>query len=639
LSASFLFAQLLNGLAHASTLFVMAAGLSLIFGLCRIVNFAHGSFYMFGALCGAQLLTQALPSWASSPWLYALGMLLAALAAAALGALVERLLLRRLYDAPELYQLVATFGLTLFLHDVMLATWGATEVFAPRFPGLGSAIQLGEHWVPQWQLVNLAVGPLVWLGLHTLLTRSRLGSLLRATAQDREILGTLGVNTRPLLLLTVALGCGLAGLAGAMRLPVEPAHLQMDVQVVVETFVVVVMGGLGSISGAFMACVLLGLVHALALSFFPQLSLVLVFLLMALVLVFRPHGLAGLAQAIGSSNPQPSPTEGVAVFVMPRSSRVFALQLSVLCLGTLACLSAGDYWRNVAADALIMLLLGLSLQSMMALSGLASFGHAAYFGLGAYGAALAHLHWGAGLGWSILAGSALALLLALLLGRALVRSQGVYLAMLSLAVAQMLWALASQWTAVSGGDNGLIGLQLQTVQTNRKVFDALLLLLSLSGIFLLRLLARSRWGAALQAQRDAPQRAAASGLNLNRLRFQAVLVSATWAGLAGAMFAAHHGAVFPSVLSVATSVDALLVVLLGGLHQLWGALLGSTVLAFASAELGRGFDYWRGALGLLIMLLMVAAPQGLMAGLQRAVQVCKQRLRAMSPPPHAKAKP
>ena len=241
-----------------------------------------------------------------------------------------------------------------------------------------------------------------------------------------------------------------------------------------------------------------------------------------------------------------------------------------------------------------------------------SFGHAAYFALGAYGAALAHLHWGAALLPAALVGMLAAVLLAALFGAAVVRSAGVYLAMLSLALAQVVWAAASQWVALSGGDNGLIGLRLVDAQ-GQGAFYLGLLALTLGAVWFLRRLALSVQGAALQALRDAPQRAQASGLPTHALKYRVFVASAALAGLAGALFAAHKGAVFPSAAGVAISVDALLVVLLGGLHQAWGALSGAVLLSVLSAELGRELEYWRGLLGVAIMLIMVAAPSGLLS--------------------------
>ena len=600
---SFFAIQLFNGLSHATTLFLMAAGLTLIFGVTRIVNFAHGSFYMLGAMLSAHIVTVWLPSWGDSATGYIAAMLLGAACAAALGALVEVLLLRRMLGVPELYQLVATFGLTLFMHDVMLWGFGPDEVFAPRFPGLKGSIEIAGEFLPTWHIVTIILGPLVWVGLHLLLTKTTWGQRLRAATADRAMLAALGINPAPLMLGAVALGCGLAGLGGALRLPSEPANLQMDVNVVVETFVVVVTGGLGSISGAFLAALLIGMVHALGVSFFPQATLVVVFVTMAVVLAVRPQGLLGSAVPDGAK-------EIAQKFHVAHGFTAQAAMVFIVLASALAAWFAGDYWRALALDVMILAIFGISLQTMMALGGLVSFGHAAFFALGAYGAALSHTVWGFSLPGALAVGCAAAGAAAAVFGAVVVRSAGVYLAMLSLALAQVIWATATQWTALTGGDNGMIGLQLVTGDTHG-LFYALLCFVTLLAIAALGYTSQTRFGAALQAARDAPQRAAASGLRVGWLRYRVFVESAVLAGLAGGLFAAHKGAVFPSAASVGTSVDALLVTLLGGVHWVWGALAGSALLTIVQAELGRHFAYWRGALGLLVMLLMVFAPSGL----------------------------
>lgn len=605
---TFSLVQLLGGLSYATTLFLMAAGLTLIFGVTRIVNFAHGSFFMLGALFTAHWVTHWFPAWGESAPLYFLAILLGAACAGIAGAAAEFLLLRRMTGAPELYQLVATFGLTLAMHDAMQWGFGPDEVFAPRFPGLKGSVQIGEEFFPVYQLAMIALGPLVWLGLRLLLRRSLFGQRLRAATQDRAMLEALGVNPRPLMLGAVVLGCALAGLAGALQLPREPAHLQMDMNVIVETFVVVVMGGLGSIGGAFVAALLIGLVHAFGISVFPQATLVIVFLTMAVVLVFRPQGLNGKAVSQDSSGVREAVQKFRGLQMRPAGSSLISLAFVAL-----ACLAwaGGPYWQTLAADALILMIFGISLQSMMALGGLVSFGHAAFFALGAYGAALSHSLWGASLPLALAAGCGAALAVAAVFGAAVVRSSGVYLAMLSLALAQVIWAGATQWVELTGGDNGLIGLALVD-EEGRPVFYALLVGLVLVAVFALRFLGRSVMGAALQALRDAPLRASASGLAVSWLKYRIFVESAVLAGLAGGLFAAHKGAVFPSLAAVSTSVDALLVVLLGGVHQLWGTVVGSIVLSYAGAELGREVTYWRGLLGVFIMLIMVASPSGLM---------------------------
>ncbi|MEO0028355.1 MAG: High-affinity branched-chain amino acid transport system permease protein LivH, partial [Pseudomonadota bacterium] len=426
--------QCLNGLSHASTLFMMAAGLTLVFGVTRIVNFAHGSFFMLGALVAGKVVTAWWPDSAHAAWSYALALGVGTLSAAVLGALVEWCLFRPLRHSPPLYPLVATFGLSLVVHDALLWWLGPGEVFAPRFPGLKGSLAIGEEFFPQWQLFTLCLGPVVWLALHLLLTKTKWGQRVRAATQDRDMLDALGVNPAPLMMGVVVLGCGLAGLAGALQLPREPANLQMDLQMVVETFVVVVMGGLGSIAGAFYASVLIGLVHAFGIHFFPQATLVLIFLTMALVLAVRPQGLMGELPGAGQR-------ERVPVFDLGTHRSLFqSWGWAVMLLVSVLLLVSDAYTQNVLEDVLIVMLFGLSLQWMMALSGWVSFGHAAYFGLGAYATALSHLHWGFNAVMAAFAGVALATFCALCMSSLLRRSTGVYLAMLSLAFAQMVWA-------------------------------------------------------------------------------------------------------------------------------------------------------------------------------------------------------
>ena len=609
---SFSVIQLLGGLSYATTLFLMAAGLTLIFGVTRIVNFAHGSFFMLGALFTAHWVTNWFPAWGESAPLYLIAIILGATCAGIAGAVAEFFLLRRMVGAPELYQLVATFGLTLAMHDAMQWCFGPGEVFAPRFPGLKGSTQIGDEFFPNYQFVMIVLGPLVWLGLHVLLNHSLFGRRLRAATQDRGMLKALGVNPKPLMLGAVVLGCALAGLGGALQLPREPAHLQMDMNVIVETFVVVVTGGLGSIGGAFVAALLIGLVHAFGITVFPQATLVLVFLTMAAVLVFRPNGLFGQpVTALAVPHEAIQKFQGLNLASLPTATIVLAFLLTAG-----AAWLGGPYWQTLVADALILMIFGISLQAMMALGGLVSFGHAAFFALGAYGAALSHSLWGASLPAALVVGCGAALLVATIFGLAVIRSSGVYLAMLSLALSQVIWASATQWVSLTGGDNGVIGLNLVNDES-RAFFYALLLVLALLSVFALKWLGQSVMGASLQAMRDAPLRAAASALPVNGLKYLVFVLSALLAGLAGGLFAAHKGTVFPSIASVSTSVDALLVVLLGGVHQLWGAVVGSAVLSYASAELGREVTYWRGLLGVFIMLIMVASPSGLLSLISR----------------------
>jgi branched-chain amino acid transport system permease protein len=215
MSISAVVLQILTGLASASALFLVASGLSLIFGVTRVVNFAHGSFYMLG-LYAAVSLAQAFAGIGPLGWWS--GVLLAALVVAALGALIEIVLLRRLYGAPELYQLLATFALVLVIRDAALWIWGSEDLLGPKAPGMKGAVEVAGKLFPSYDVFSIFVGPLVLGALWLLLTRTRWGLLVvRAATQDREMVGALGVNQRWLFTSVFALGTFLAALGGACR--------------------------------------------------------------------------------------------------------------------------------------------------------------------------------------------------------------------------------------------------------------------------------------------------------------------------------------------------------------------------------------------------------------------------------------
>ena len=290
----FLIAQVLAGLANAAALFMVASGLSLIFGVTRIVNFAHGSFYMLGAYIAysaMQVFPGAFGFWGS--------IFLAGLAVGSIGVIVELCVLRPIYRAPELFQLVATFGVILVIQDLALVIWGAEDLLGPRAPGLKGVISIFGNPVPTYDLALIGLTPFVLFGLWYLITKTRVGVLVRAATQDREMVGALGVNQAWLFTGVFFLGAFLAGLGGALQLPKGGADLLMDFNILAAIFVVVVIGGMGSIPGALIAAILISVLNVFGVRFLPQSTLVLMFVVMAVVLSLRPYGLLGREEAPG----------------------------------------------------------------------------------------------------------------------------------------------------------------------------------------------------------------------------------------------------------------------------------------------------------------------------------------------------
>jgi len=609
--------QLLNGLAGASSLFLVAAGLSLIFGVTRIVNFAHGSFFMLGIYL-AYTLTEhigrsvglALSFW----WL----LLAASLITGLIGAIVEIVLLRRIYRAPELFQLLATFALVLVIKDAALWIWGPEDLLGPRAPGLAGAIDILGRRFPAYDLVLMVLGPLVLGLLWLLLTRTRFGVLIRAATQDREMVGALGIHQSRLFTAVFALGCALAGLGGALQLPREPANLALDLLTIGDAFVVVVVGGMGSLPGAYLAalliaeikaiCVGLGTVQWLGQSFsFSKLTLVVEFLIMAVVLMVRPWGLLGRAQA---------PTRQASAPESPlRLAGSVNQALWIGCIGLLLALpwltAQSPYSVVLAIDLLTAALFACSLHFIMGPAGMHSFGHAAYFGLGAYAAALLALRAGLPMEASLALAPLITALAAAIFGWFCVRLSGVYLAMLTLAFGQILWSIFFQWDQFTGGSNGLTGVWPSPWLKDKRVYFYLTLTLTGVGIYALRRMLFSPFGYALRASRDSVLRADAIGIHVQRLQWAGFIVAALFAGLAGALFAFSKGSISPDSMGVGRSVDGLVMVLLGGVQTVVGPIVGAVSFTWLQDSIARSTDYWRAVLGGTILLLVLAFPQGL----------------------------
>ena len=602
----FLLVHALTGLAGASSLFLVASGLTVIFGVTRIVNFAHGSLTMLGAYVGWTVLTRLPrdPAW------FALGVAGTAAGLAALGALLEMGLLRRLYRSPELFQLLATFGVVLIVQDAALALWGPDDLTISRPPWLRAFVRIADERFPVYDLVLIAVGPAVLASLWLLFHRTRWGRLVRAATWDREMVEALGVDQRVLFTSVFALGAGLAGLAGALGLPAGSANLGIDLSVVTEAFVVVVIGGLGSIGGAYLASLLIGLLQAFGVVLIPKATLVLVFVVMAAVRVLRPNGLLGRAAA-------PTASAGAAVLVRP-PTRGALLGWGLLLLAALAApLVAGPYALSILTEAAVAVLFAASLHFVMGPGGMASFGHAAWFGIGAYAAGLSVQWLGTPMPAALLLAPLAAGAAAALFGAFVVRLSGVYLAMLTLAFAQIVWAAAFQWVSVTGGDNGILGIWPPAWASGPATVYLLALLLCAGGTAVLQRVLRSPFGYALRASRDSPLRAEAIGLDTQRIRLAAFAMAGAAAGLAGAVFTFAKGSVFPGYVSIPHSMDALVMVLLGGVQTMAGPVVGALAYTGLYDGLLRATSYWRLVLGAAIVLLVLAFPEGIAGAAQR----------------------
>src|SRR5436853_462126 len=487
-------------------LFLIASGLSLIFGVTRIVNFAHGSFYMLAAYL-TYTFAARLPLGGAAFYTAAL---LAALATGLLGLVVEVLLLRRVYRAPELYQLLLTFALVLVIADLVRFVWGTENLTGPAAPGLAGAVPIAGQLFPTYDLALIVLGPAVALALWALFYRTRYGILVRAATLDREMVAVLGVDEARLYTSVFVLGSCLAGLAGALQVPRQALTNVMDTTVLTEAFVVVVVGGMGSVGGALLAAILIGVSDAFGVLVLPGASLVLTFVVMAAILMLR----AGL--------PMPLAFAGAPL---------------------------------VAAAASVVI------------------------------------------------------------GSFAVRLTSIYFAMLTLAFAQIGYALVHQWDDLTGGDNGLLGVWPASWVAGPLRFYGLALAACGGGVALLSRVERAPFGLTLRAVRDHPRRAEAVGVNVRRHQLLAFVIAGFFGGLAGATFVYLKGSAFPEYLALPVSVKALVMVLLGGVGTLAGAPVGAAVYTLLDTVVTRYTAYWQAVLGALLILLVLAFPRGIVGAL------------------------
>lgn len=648
---SFYLVQFLTGLASASSLFLVAVGLSLIFGVTRIVNLAHGSFYMLGAYIAHTLVTELGTGVAGFLVAIAGG----ALAVGLLGVAMEVLLLRRIYRAPELFQLVATFGVVLIVKDATRAVWGVQDKTSPALRG---TIPIGDRAIPVFDVVFIAIGLGVLAAIWLLMTKTRWGTLVRAATQDREMVGALGVNQKLLFTSVLFVGAALAGLGGSLQmLRPESVNLTMDLLILAPAFVVVVVGGMGSMAGAYLAAFIIAELNAFGILVLPKITLVLMFVVMAIVLVVRPWGLLGRPSAAvgGHAGIVEAPLRPATV---PLKLLFAAFGVALLLLPLM-----GESMALLAVDMLVLVLFAASLHFIAGPGGLHSFGHAAYFGLGAYAAALLLKYYKVPMELGLLSAPVLAAAGALLVGWLAARLSGVYFAMLTLAGAQIIWSYAFQ-SDFTDGENGILGLRRSPWVLDRTAYYYLVLALTAGGVMLLRRFLFAPFGAIMRAGRDSPRRADAIGIDVRTHQWLAFTLAGAFAGLAGGLFAYSKGSVFPDILDIPHSFDALYMVMLGGAQTLSGPIVGAAAFEWlrdvvkdpafwglfgavavewlrqivespllrglfdvpefewlratvknpglpASTGVAKLADYWQGMLGLLIVVIVLAFPQGI----------------------------
>jgi branched-chain amino acid transport system permease protein len=612
--------QAINGLQLGIMLFLMAAGLTLVFGIMNFINLAHGSLYMCGAYCAATALRLTDS--------FVLAILAGFVASALVGLVLELVAVRRLYDRDHLDQVLATFGILMFANELTRIVWGNAALYASAPEALSGFVNLpGGVLLPVYRLVISAVGLLVACALFAVLSYTRFGMLVRAGAGDREMLRSLGVRVSSLFAGVFVLGAALAGLAGAMVGPLLSVEVGMGEPVLITAFVIVVIGGIGSMRGAFAGALIVGLVDTLGRALLPKLlgytvgpalSSMSIYLVMALMLWLKPEGLF----------PVPSTVSDAGHAAQNPPQPIVWRQRAALFLGIATLLVVpflGEpYYLRLLTRIMAFATAAISLNLIFGFGGMVSFGHAAFVGVGAYVVGIAAYH---GIGDALLTWPAAVLisaLFALVTGAIALRTSGVYFIMITLAFGQMLYFLGIGLEQY-GGDNGL-SLKLHSqISAYVTMADPLTLylasVLAMIGAFLLvRRVVKSEFGLAIRGIRDNRARMRSVGYSTYKYQLCAFTLAGGLAGLAGAILVNVDSYAGPSSLHWFVSGELMIMVILGGAASFFGPIAGAATFLLLKEILSTLTVHWMAVMGPLLVLIVLFTRRGLSALVSRAAR-------------------
>ena len=564
-----LFGQLLVGLINGSFYAVLSLGLAVIFGLLNIVNFTHGAQYMLGGLAAYALFTYAgIGYWPA--------LLIAPLVVGATGIVLERLFLRHLYKLDHLYGMLLTFGVTLVIEGLVRYQYGSTGSPYPVPPSLNGAWDLGFMFMPIYRGWVVVAALAVCLGTWFVIEKTKLGAYLRAATENPKLTRAFGINVPRMVTLTYGFGVALAALAGVMAAPIYQINANMGPEIIIVVFAVVVIGGMGSIKGAIVSGFVLGLAEGMTKVFYPEASTTVVFIIMAIVLLVRPAGLFGTVTVAPA--PEVEAHASGRALVSPAMMRVLVIG-GLLCGIILPLLVYPVFLMKVLCFAIFACAFNL----LMGFGGLLSFGHAAFYGGASYFAAYAMKAWGFDPLAAVLGGGLLAGALGLAFGHLAIRRQGIYFAMITLALAQMVYFFAVQ-AEFTGNDEGIQavprGILLGLVDlSNPLAMYYFVLACFVASFAAIARIVDSPFGQVLKGIRDNEARAISLGYDAARYKLMAFVLSAAFSGIAGALDALVFQLASLTNVHWTMSGHALLMTILGGVGTLTGPVVGAIIVA------------------------------------------------------------
>jgi branched-chain amino acid transport system permease protein len=635
-SANQYFAQIISGLGSGAVLFLIASGLTLIFGALRVVNFAHGSLYMLGAYAAFEF-GNAIGTGNVSFWAV---LLLSGVAVSLLGVVIEVLVFRPIYRRPLLTQLLVTFALVLVVAGVQRKVWGAQGESTSGPPFLSGGARMFGTQIPLYEFFFMGAAIVVAASLWLLLYRTELGRMIRAAVSDNELLALTGVNVRFLYTGVFALGCFFAGLAGALVSLQGAIGPDLAVDSIIRAFVVIVLGGLGSLGGAFIASFLVGVAEALGIIWVPPASIAIVFAVLVAVLAVRPQGLFGARVAwtqerTGQVSPIAAQLSARLAVVADLARRIrrpaaaastsrllWPVGLAAIVFVGLMPVLAGSSDVIRMQQALYLGLLALSLNLLVATTGLISFGHAMFFAVGAYMVAVPfqQLHWDPLLAFGLtpVAGA----VAAFVIGLVVLRGQQLYFSLLTLGVGQLVWATAHGWQRILGGTNGITAVFGPDWLNSFTHPDSLYWFVYgcvLVCTLLLFVVTRSPFGDALRGIRENRRRAEFSGLSAKRYELASFVIAGAFGSVAGGLFVVGETQITSEQIDWRRSALALIVCLIGGTRYFLGPFAGAIFYIFVFDWVIRKTVLYDTVLGLIVLGVALLMPAGLCGALEWAL--------------------
>ncbi len=600
-------AQLLNGLVYGVLLFLMAAGLSLIFGLMNVVSLAHGSFFMLGAFFGLAIFKATGSFW--------LALILAPIPVIAIGVLMELLFLRPLYRRGHMDQVLLTFGFTFVFLDLVQTVWGRVVQRLPAPEALQGIVHIGAGVFSVYRLFLIGFGFAIALLLWLFLERSRIGAMVRAGVDNAVMAAGLGANVPALFTGIFGFGVALAALGGIAAAPILGLYPGMDSEILIPAFIVIVIGGMGSLRGAFAGSLLIGIADTFGKAYFQSIALFLIYLAMTAVLLIQPQGLFGIKYSDVSIAPAVSTTS------RPTTTQTRAAGLVVLVALALLPFLMGDYPRALVSEIFIFAIFAMSLDLLLGFTGLMSLGHAAFFGLGAYAVAVLGVQFGLNAWLGVAAGVVIAGAGAALIGFCCVRSGGIPFLMLTLAFSQLVFSVALKWRDVTGGSDGMAIAEQPSFFGFSLSKSLTMYFMALSFFALiywgLRRLLNSPLGHAFVGIRENEQRMMAIGYPTRAYKLISFTIAGAIAGLAGGLYAIFNGFISSDAVYWTASGDILIMTMLGGAGTLIGPAVGTAIFLLMKNVASSYSEHWLSIIGVTFICCVMFFPGGLWGTLQK----------------------